>query len=151
MLIKKQVFEKIGLFDEKYFMWAEEADFCVRATKEKFKLFCCAKSKVWHKEGASTGLNKQKSIFKRKSLRPTLKRFIITGYLDVRNNIYFVKKHWGRFYMWAYICGPNMIKIGRRIIGILLYDDNKLKRISLLLKGCLDGIFGKMGKPKELL
>ena len=30
VLIKKEVFEKIGLFDEEYFMYYEDLDFCYR-------------------------------------------------------------------------------------------------------------------------
>lgn len=151
MLIRKEVFKETGLFDEAFFMWAEETDLCMRAIKKGWKLYCCGKSKVWHKEGSSTGKGETKKFLWRTSERSTLMRFFITGYLDIRNHIYFVKKHWGKFYMWAYILGPNTIKLTRRIIGILMYDDNKLKRINLLLKGLLDGINGKMGKPEGLI
>lgn len=149
-LIRKEVIKNIGLFDEAFFMWAEEVEFCIRAVKKRWKLYCCGKSKIWHKEGASTGKGETKIFLWRKSDRPTLKRFVITGYLDTRNKIYIVRKHWGNWHMWIYILGPGIIKLIRRIIGIFLYDDDKLKRISLLLKGLLDGIKGKMGKPKEV-
>ena len=49
MLIKKEVFEKIGLLDEKYFLYLEDMDFCVRAKKAGFKLFFEPKAIVWHK------------------------------------------------------------------------------------------------------
>jgi len=37
MLIKKEVFKKIGLLDENFFLYYEDADFCRRAGKEGFK------------------------------------------------------------------------------------------------------------------
>jgi rhamnopyranosyl-N-acetylglucosaminyl-diphospho-decaprenol beta-1,3/1,4-galactofuranosyltransferase len=150
MLIRKEVFNEVGLFDESFFMWAEETDFCLRTLRKGYKLYCAGKSKVWHKEGASTGKGNQKEFLKRKSIRPTLSRFVITGYLDIRNHIYFVNKHWGKFYMLLYILGPNARYLVRRILGIILYDDNKLKRIGLLFRGLIDGINKRMGKPKEL-
>ncbi|KKS04136.1 MAG: putative glycosyltransferase [Candidatus Curtissbacteria bacterium GW2011_GWA2_41_24] len=38
MLIKRQVFEKIGFFDKKYFLYLEDMDFCVRAKRAGFKI-----------------------------------------------------------------------------------------------------------------
>ena len=49
MLIKKEVFEKVGLLDEKYFLYLEDMDFCVRSKKAGFKLFFEPKAIVWHK------------------------------------------------------------------------------------------------------
>ncbi len=150
MLIHKSVFEDVGYLDEAYFMWAEEADFCMTAIKKGWKLYCCATSKVFHKEGASTGKNTLKEFWGRKSQRPSFQRFIITGYLDIRNHIYFVKKHFGIFWCILFLIGPNLKKIGLRILGILLYDKDKAKRINMLIKGLFDGVFGRMGKPELL-
>lgn len=38
VLIKKDVFEKIGLFDERFFLYYEDTDFCTRAKKAGFSL-----------------------------------------------------------------------------------------------------------------
>lgn len=38
MLIDKRVFEKIGFFDERFFMYFEDVDFCLRAKKAGFKV-----------------------------------------------------------------------------------------------------------------
>lgn len=55
MLVKREVFEKIGLFDEKYFLYLEDMDLCVRASKIGFKIIYQPKAKIWHKNAASTG------------------------------------------------------------------------------------------------
>lgn len=55
MLIKREVFEKIGLFDEKYFLYLEDMDFCVRAKRAGFKIGYEPAAVVWHKNAASTG------------------------------------------------------------------------------------------------
>ncbi len=36
--IRKEVFEKIGYFDERFFMYFEDADFCLRATQAGFSV-----------------------------------------------------------------------------------------------------------------
>ncbi|MDO9231223.1 MAG: glycosyltransferase family 2 protein [bacterium] len=50
MIIKKEVFRKIGLLDEDYFLYWEDADFSIRAKRAGYKLAVCAGSHVWHLE-----------------------------------------------------------------------------------------------------
>lgn len=50
MLIKKEVFKKIGLFDERYFLYYEDADLSFRAMKAGFDLLVVPQSSVVHLE-----------------------------------------------------------------------------------------------------
>jgi len=54
MLIKKEVFQKIGLLDDKYFLYLEDNDFCQRAKKAGFKVIYAPKAKVWHINAGSS-------------------------------------------------------------------------------------------------
>lgn len=49
MFIKKNVFEKIGYFDKRFFLLWEEADFCFRAIKADFQCLIVPQVKIWHK------------------------------------------------------------------------------------------------------
>ncbi len=49
LLIKRKVFEKIGLLDERYFLFFEDADFCLKAKKAGFKIALEPKSMIIHK------------------------------------------------------------------------------------------------------
>lgn len=55
MYVKREVFEKIGVFDEKYFLYLEDMDFCVRAKKANFKIIFEPKAIVWHRNAGSSG------------------------------------------------------------------------------------------------
>src|SRR3990167_8574816 len=55
MLVKREVFEKIGYFDEKYFLYLEDMDFCVRAKKAGFKIIFEPEAIIWHKNAGSSG------------------------------------------------------------------------------------------------
>lgn len=55
MLIKKEVFTKIGFLDDKYFLYLEDMDFCVRAKKAGFKIKFCPSAILWHKNAVSSG------------------------------------------------------------------------------------------------
>lgn len=54
MMIRKKVVDQIGLFDEEYFMYAEETDFCFRAKNHGFKTFYYPNAKIIHHGGGST-------------------------------------------------------------------------------------------------
>jgi GT2 family glycosyltransferase len=57
MFVRRSVFERIGLFDEKFFLYLEDMDFCLRAQKTGFSLFFVPQARVWHKGSASTADN----------------------------------------------------------------------------------------------
>lgn len=63
MLISREVFEKIGLFDEKFFFYFEDTDFCVRAKKTGFTIGICTDTNIEHKLGGSVGRWSNKAIF----------------------------------------------------------------------------------------
>jgi len=55
MLIKKEVFENIGLFDDKYFLYYEDSDLSIRARRKDFKIMYVSGSIIWHKNAGSAG------------------------------------------------------------------------------------------------
>lgn len=54
MLIRKNVFKKIEGFDERFFLYFEEADLCKRVTKAEYRVLYYPKAKVVHLVGKST-------------------------------------------------------------------------------------------------
>ena len=51
--ISRQVFDKIGLIDERFFLIGEESDFCLRAQAAGFRLGVLHQSLVFHKHSVS--------------------------------------------------------------------------------------------------
>jgi GT2 family glycosyltransferase len=60
MLVSRSFLETIGLMNEEYFLYFEELDWIARAGNQ-YSLGYCHDSIVYHKEGASTGLNSNQS------------------------------------------------------------------------------------------
>ncbi len=61
MLIPAGVFKSVGLFDTRYFMYAEDVDFCWRAQEAGIGLACATEARLWHKVSASSS-NQQPTI-----------------------------------------------------------------------------------------
>lgn len=78
MLIKSEVFAKVGFMDERYFVYFDDTDFVWRATKHHhLKLYYEPKAIVQHKVSTSSGG----------------KASPFTFYLNTRNRAYFMNKY----------------------------------------------------------
>ncbi len=86
MIVRKEVFDQIGLMDEAYFMYYEEVDFCLRAYKAGWPCWYVPESRVVHLVGQASGVTVQNTRPKR---RPDY-------WFDSRRR-YFIKHH-GRVY-----------------------------------------------------
>ena len=84
-LVKKEVIDKIGMFDEDYFIPYEDSDLCIRATKAGFKVYCSGNAKAWHQGKKITAVS------------PRLEWMGITtperAYRVARNKMIFMRKH----------------------------------------------------------
>jgi GT2 family glycosyltransferase len=58
MLIRREVLERVGLFDTRYFMYFEDADFCRRVRQAGYEIWCIPEARMWHK--VSLSARKQK-------------------------------------------------------------------------------------------
>lgn len=70
MMIRREVFDKIGLMDETFWLWFEEVDFCKRAKEAGWKIFYTPEAKIIHLYGQS--FKQAMSIQKQKVLNRSL-------------------------------------------------------------------------------
>lgn len=126
LLIKREVFEKVGLFDEKFFLYVEDTDFCYRSLKAGYKIIVSPTSKIYHKVGSSTSED--------------LKQ--IPLYYTTRNRLHFARKNFYGFHFITtiYIFTAMLYKI---IFWLL---KGKLENIVVVKHAFLDYLKGKMGK-----
>ena len=87
MLIKKEVFRVVGLLDENFFLYYEDADFCLRARKKGFGSLVVPHSRAYHFEKSE--LNKTGKIY----------WLVISGILFFRKNTPALLKPWMHFYL----------------------------------------------------
>lgn len=56
MIIRRSVFDAVGLMDDAYFMYFEEVDFCLRARRAGFTCWYVPQSRVVHLVGQASGV-----------------------------------------------------------------------------------------------
>jgi hypothetical protein len=54
MMMKREVYEKIGGFDEQFFMYGEDLDLCYRVQQASYKVFYVHSTEIIHYKGEST-------------------------------------------------------------------------------------------------
>ena len=91
MLIRKEVFKKIGLLDEKFFLYYEDADFSYRAKRVGFGLRILKDARVDHWEESRS--NPQKNYY-----------LVLSGIRFFRKNAGF----WKRFCLEVYLLGRKI-------------------------------------------
>jgi N-acetylglucosaminyl-diphospho-decaprenol L-rhamnosyltransferase len=99
MMVRRSVFEQVGLFDEGFFLYFEETDLCRRARSAGWTTWYVPASRVMHVAGRSTLVTGQGAARRR---RP--------GYWFESRRRYFVKHH-GR----AYAVGADVAYVVGRL------------------------------------
>lgn len=148
-LIKKQVVDKAGLWDESFFMSVEDVEYSFRISKAGYKVCACSGSRIYHKDGASTKTKKDTRYFLgRKTKRVSFDSFHLPGYYDLRNWIYFNKKHRKAFFKIFYYFLFLPVYFLAVVIFIFAFDDHKLERSKLAARAFKDGLTNKLGELK---
>ncbi|MBD3207822.1 glycosyltransferase [Candidatus Bathyarchaeota archaeon] len=123
MLVRCEVFKKVGFFDPHFFLYLEDLDLCLRAQNTGYSLLFVPAAKVWHKGSASTSDN------------VSLRRYYM-----VKSTIHFLRKHTSAisrlpiFMLWVGIYFKD-------IFGDLIRGD--MANFKAYGSGFLHGISGK--------
>lgn len=117
LMTKKDILDKVGWFDEDYFLDGEDIDLCWKIKELGYKNIYFPEVSIIHLRGASKGKNKQ---FKHVSLREKLK-YRLAGVNSME--IFVRKRLWSRYpkpFLYFVLLGINLLKIIRAGKTILL-------------------------------
>jgi GT2 family glycosyltransferase len=121
LFVKRECIEKIGRFDEGYYIYTEDADWCIRARHAGFACWYTPSAQVWHKISSSSGGGS--TPFK--------------AYHKVRSNFLFFKRH-AHWWHWLtipwWVAGGLLIETAR----LLLRRDGGARIVGAMWRAFLD-------------
>ena len=79
MMLRTELLDKVGYFDDCFFMYNEDVDYCERVRRAGYRVLYTPDAEVTHLRGKSTETNREKANFEYR-----------------RSQLYFYKKHYGR-------------------------------------------------------
>jgi GT2 family glycosyltransferase len=80
LMLKRTVFEKVGLFSEDYFMYAEDLDLCLKATRAGFTNYYLPEGRIVHYGGKSS-VPSRAIVMKWRSILHYLEKYRGFGYV----------------------------------------------------------------------
>jgi len=129
--VTRPCLERIGLMDERYFLFYEDLDWGLRA-KSQGGVGYAYRSVVPHIGGSSIG-----------SVRSPLERSELAVYLNFRNRLIFVRRHYGGWYIWtaamALVRALEFLAAGA--VGNFL----------VAMRGTYAGLRGETGRPDHIM
>jgi len=140
-LIDVAVFEKVGFFNERLFIYYVDNEFCLRLLRKGLKIVVCCEAILLHSEGL-------------KVRKRFLWRWIYydrhgkeAKYYIARNGFY-MTLNYPRDMNFGYV---HLRRTGADLLKTLLYDQERAVKARYILKGFWDGVWGRYGSlnPQE--
>jgi hypothetical protein len=129
MLVKKEVFEAVGLFDEDYFVYCEDADFSFRARSAGFRIVHVPSAVTWHHQSMDTKKNRGKWF---------------RDYYATRNKLLLIRRQ-TRGFRWFLFLGYFAVK--HLFVPSLYYAlTAQFRRIAAIVSGVSDFISKRFGE-----
>ncbi|KAF5059610.1 Glycosyltransferase like family 2 [anaerobic digester metagenome] len=125
MLVRREVLDEVGLFNKKCFLYYEDTDLCLRAKRAGFKIVCADKSKLWHKDSASS-----------KKISGTRE------YYSARNLFLFMRNYAAKKQFYTFLIYFFCFKFWFTAALILLYH-RETSAFKSYVKGISDGLKGR--------
>lgn len=125
LFVTRDFVENVGLMDERYFLYCEEIDWCLR--RKTRRIGCAYDSVVYHIGSSSIGDSAKV-------------RNALAVYLDERNRLLLTR----RFYPWHY---PIVVFTTLGVLTIKCLQAGLLKNFLVALSGWWAGIRGEVGPP----
>lgn len=147
LLVPKSAIESIGFPNKDFFIHADDLEYCIRL-RTVGKILLITNSVIIHKDAQSKKIL-VKEKFNKKSIRHPYDSLWLTFFYY--RNISWIGIKYGHNKLRLYY--EILIKLLAITIGIIIYDDHKIRRIKFIKEAYSDGLKGNFDnkKPKKLL
>lgn len=122
LVIKSNIIEQIGMFDERFFMYFEDTDLSFRLRNSGYKIYFYPNAKIWHKAAD----------------KKTHDRKVYYHYYMTRNKLYLLKR-----YLPGILIQEIFYMVSKVFFDILRF---KYIRTIGVIKGIIDFSLGRIGR-----
>jgi GT2 family glycosyltransferase len=136
MLVERQLIAAIGLFDERFFAYYEDSDFCLRARQHGYTIACVPQSLIWHKVSASMRRDLSEGT------TSPLKHYLLT-----RNRIATVIKHGSRLQVAVFLLLANTATMLFYLPAFVIR--RRWEKLRWFCRGMLHGLQRKFENPVQ--
>lgn len=130
MLVKREVFERVGLMDEAFFLYFEEVDWSLKVHQAGYRILAVPSSVVWHEVSATLGASSP-----------------VIDYYMLRNQLRLIGRHWPgahRGYLWSRVILRTLLAV--TAFTIKSHDGQRIPNRNARLLALRDAAFGRWGK-----
>ena len=137
MFVRREVFERVGFLDDRFFIYCEELDWCLRTRRAGWRLEVVPESVIWHKGHRDSG----------RIGRPFI------AYLQTRNQLLMLRKQSGVFALGGGTAAlwhtASLAKeVGRNLLAWMgTQNPDRLRVAGAFIRGVVDYWRGNFGKP----
>ena len=131
LYVSMDIIKKIGLPNKDFFIWFDDTEYSLRIIKY---------SKI---------RNINNAIINHKTKIANEKGYNWKSYYSIRNQIYVLKKYYGRKELNKFLFKCKLIKLKHKILAIIKNKDYHKNIIKLYEEAISDGINSQLGKKKK--
>jgi GT2 family glycosyltransferase len=138
LLIKREAIRTVGEFDESYFCYWDETDYCARIRKAGLKVLCVPEAWIWHKMPMKQRLS---------DMTPTAgKSRGLAQYCAARNQFRFMRRHATRWQYASFLAYFFAYRLWFMAALNLLYHRD-IRAFKGFSRGTLDGLLKPDAEP----
>jgi GT2 family glycosyltransferase len=124
-LIRREAYERVGLQDERLFMYLDELDWTYRAQRCGYKLVVAKRAQAWHQHT---------NVLDRRKWQER------AYFYTLRNRVYLIRKYHGIWQMLRYciiVTGHLLVRLMSSLIKVRKVDSQILSQILGMIFGLL--------------
>ena len=131
MLVRREVFDRVGTFDADYFAYTEDVDLCLQAGRAGFGVRCVGRAAALHAHSSSTG----------GGYNPRRK------YMMGVNSVWFLRRHAGPL-QWLSFLLFDVVSLP--LVWLAGLPRGRGRAVAAKALGILDGLRGRRVRPEQL-
>ncbi|MGE0482649.1 MAG: glycosyltransferase [Gammaproteobacteria bacterium] len=139
LLVSRELVARIGIPEARYFLAADDVEYCLRARAAGASVHLVPGSRIEHPASERYAIRLPGRTVHSLRLVPWKR------YYDVRNRLFVARRHYGAALWYQTIPGQFL-----RLAMTLMYEPDRLRQMQAFVAGMVDGLRGRGGRRHEV-